>query len=146
MPATIPAERFDLGGEGVAYHDKVPGNAGGQFRPTEDVDIILSPDPGLGPYVVNNFQTGEWLLYTINVPAAGTYNIDIRASTTYSNSAYHIEIDGRNVTGTVSVPRTGSWTSFKWGGRKRVQLSAGTHLLKIVSDQEYFNLSAIRVR
>jgi hypothetical protein len=146
VPATIRAELFDRGGEGVAYHDQVPGNAGGQFRPEEDVDIIASPDAKLGPYVVNNFQTGEWMLYTINVPSGRIYDIDIRASTTSSTSAYHIEIDGTNVTGTVSVPRTGSWSTFKWGGRKRVKLTAGTHVLKIVADREYFNLNAIRLR
>lgn len=137
---------FDLGGEGVAYHDQVPGNAGGQFRPNEDVDIIASPDSKLGPYVINNFQTAEWLVYTINVATSASYYIEIRASTTYSDSAYHIEIDGQNVTGTLTVPRTGSWTTFKWLGRKRVSLTAGKHVLKIVADRQYFNLNAVRVR
>ncbi len=45
VPGTFEAENFDLGGEGVAYHDNVPGNAGGQYRLNEDVDIIVSSDP-----------------------------------------------------------------------------------------------------
>src|SRR5690242_7414693 len=40
VPTTIQAEQFDRGGEGVGYHDRSPGNAGKQFRPDEDVDII----------------------------------------------------------------------------------------------------------
>ena len=100
IPATLRAELFDRGGEAVAYHDGTSGNAGGQFRPAEDVDIIASPTAKIGPYVINNFQTGEWLAYTINVPSAGNYYIDVRASTTYSDSTFHIEIDGQNVTGT----------------------------------------------
>ena len=67
-------------------------------------------------------------------------------ATQENNSAHHTEIDGKNKTGTVTVPRTGSWTSFMWGGKKRVALTAGTHLLKIVADREYFKLNAIRVR
>src|SRR5436309_13463716 len=63
VPGSFEAEDFDLGGEGVAYHDLTPGNAGGVYRPYEDVDLY-SPD-GIG-YAINNFQTGEWMNYTIN--------------------------------------------------------------------------------
>src|SRR5712692_1245630 len=113
VPGSFEAENFDLGGEGVAYHDNTPGNQGGQYRLTEDVDIIVSSDPLGGGYVVNNFETGEWLNYTINVQATTLYTIEIRASTTFSNSAFHVEIDGVNVTGTIVVPNTGSWSAFQ---------------------------------
>ena len=43
VSGTFEAEDFDRGGEGVAYHDNVPGNAGGQYRTSEDVDIIPTP-------------------------------------------------------------------------------------------------------
>ena len=59
IPGTFEAEDFDRGGEGVAYHDNVPGNAGGQYRPNEDVDIIVSSDSAGGGFVVNNFETGS---------------------------------------------------------------------------------------
>src|SRR6266849_424324 len=98
VPGSFEAENFDLGGEGVAYHDNVPGNAGGQYRLSEDVDIIVSSDPLGGGYVVNNFETGEWLAYTINLAASANYDIEIRARTTFSNSAFHVEIDGVNAT------------------------------------------------
>src|SRR5258706_575822 len=145
VPGTFEAENFDLGGEGVAYHDNVPGNAGGQYRLNEDVDIILSSDTLGGGYVVNNFETGEWLAYTINVAASAQYDIGLRASSTFSTSAFHIELDGQNVTGTVSVPNTGDWNTFQWVGKTGVPLAAGLHLLKIAADQQYFNLNSIRV-
>src|SRR5260221_379940 len=143
VPGTFEAENFDLGGEGVAYHDNVPGNAGGQYRLNEDVDIILSSDTLGGGYVVNNFETGEWLAYTINVAASAQYDIGLRASSTFSTSAFHIELDGQNVTGTVSVPNTGDWNTFQWVGKTGVPLAAGLHLLKIAADQQYFNLNSI---
>src|SRR5439155_632269 len=110
VPGSFEAENFDLGGEGVAYHDNVPGNAGGQYRTSEDVDIIASSDPAGGGYVVNNFETGEWLAYTIHVTQTTTYRIDIRASNSGLTPSFHIEIDGVNVTGSVRVPDTGSWS------------------------------------
>jgi hypothetical protein len=54
-----------------------------------------------------------------------------------------MEIDGQNVTGTVSVPNTGSWNTFEWVGKTGVSLAAGRHVLKIVADQQYFNLNSI---
>src|SRR5713226_3021697 len=145
VPGSFEAENFDLGGEGVAYHDNVPGNAGGQYRLSEDADIIVSSDPLGGGYVVNNFETGEWLNYTVNVQATAPYDIEIRASTTLLNSAFHVEIDRVNVTGTVVVPNAGSWNAFQWAGKKGVSLAAGNHVLKIVADQQYFNLNSVRL-
>ena len=49
---TIQAERFDRGGEGVAYHDFDAKNAGNQFRPGEGMDIQATADPAGGAYDV----------------------------------------------------------------------------------------------
>ena len=146
LPGTFEVENFDSGGEGVAYHDNVAGNAGGLYRPGEDVDIVTSRDPDGGGYVVNNFETGEWLVYTVNVASSGFYDIDLRvASGTATNSAFRVEIDGANVTGSVAVPATGSFGTFQWVGKKSVPLTAGQHVLKLVSEQQYFDVNQIRV-
>src|SRR2546421_6440382 len=78
IPGSFEAENFDKGGEGQGYHDLTAGNAGGLYRTSEDVDIIASSDALGGGYVVNNFQNGEWLAYTVNVATAGTYDITLR--------------------------------------------------------------------
>src|SRR2546425_2459977 len=87
----IEAEDFDNGGEGVAYHDNVPGNAGGIYRPDEDVDII---SPYAGGFVVNNFEDGEWLEYGSNVPQAGVFPLETLASSEVGGSRSPTEIDG----------------------------------------------------
>ncbi|HEY2987978.1 MAG TPA: carbohydrate-binding protein, partial [Candidatus Binatia bacterium] len=140
VPAVFQAEDFDNGGEGVAYHDAVPGNAGGAYR-SEDVDIVAG---GTG-YVVNNIQTGEWLSYSINVAQTGTYRIEASVTSGMTASGFHIEIDGVDKTGSVTVPNSGSWSAFQWAGVGGVSLSAGAHTLKIVSEQEYFDLDAIQI-
>jgi hypothetical protein len=146
VPATIEAENFDKGGEGVAYHDNVAGNAGGQYRTGEDVDIIVSADSAGGGYVVNNFETGEWMKYTINVPTAGNYDLALRVSTSFTTSAFRVEVDGVDVTGRISVPSTGSWSAFQWVTAKTgLPLAAGDHVLRVVADQQYFNLNSLRV-
>ena len=149
IPGTIEAEDFDQGGEGVGYHDNTPGNQGDAgFRTNEDVDLFVANDASGGSaYIVKNFEAGEWLAYTISVPANGNYAIELRASTNsaFPNPAYHIEIDGTNATGTVVLPDTGGWDGYQWLGRKTVALSAGTHVLKLVSETAYFNVNSISV-
>jgi large repetitive protein len=142
VPGQIEAENFDKGGEGVAYHDAVAGNAGGLYRSTEDVDII---SPYAGGYVVNNFQTGEWLEYTINVTTTATYKIETLVSSEFTTSAFHVDIDGVNKTGTVAIPSTGLWTTFQWIAKDGIALSAGQHVLRITADIEYFNFDAMRI-
>jgi len=104
LPKAFEAVNFDNGGQGVAYNDLTAGNSGGQYRTAEDVDITTSADAQGGGYTVTNFQTGEWLAYTVNVPSAGSYDLAIRAANGQSAAAsFHIEIDGASVTGPVPV-------------------------------------------
>jgi len=99
----------------------------------------------VGPHDIVNFQTGEWLAYTVNVPQSGKYDIGARVASKYSSStAFHIEVDGVDVTGPITAD-TGSWTGFQWLGKQGVDLAAGTRVVKIVADKEYFGLNALRV-
>ncbi len=148
--AELEAEAFDAGGEGVAYHDNTAGNQGDAgHRTTENVDIFVSNDASSGSlYIVKNFGAGEWLAYTISVLGSGNYDIDVRASTNFDfpNSAYHLEVDGTNATGTVVLPDTGGWDNYQWVGKRTVALTAGTHVLTLVAEQPYFDLNSLRVQ
>jgi hypothetical protein len=144
IPGVIEAEDFDIGGEGVSWHDLTSGNQGGFYRSNTDVDIIAPAGNATGA-VVNNIQTGEWLEYTISVTQTGTYRLEANASSEFSTSRWHAEIDGVNVTGSVAVPNTGWWGTFQWIGVGGISLSAGQHVLRIYADQEYFNLDALRI-
>ena len=147
IPGTIEAENFDKGGQNVAYYDKTGGNQGAMYRTTEDVDVYATDDSGVsGGYVVKGFENGEWRNYTINVTASGNYNLEVRASTAQSDAAYRILIDGVDVTGRLAMPNTGGWHSYQWVSAKTgVPLAAGKHLLRIVSENQWFGLNAIRI-
>jgi hypothetical protein len=146
VPGTIEAENFDKGGQNVAYFDKTTGNQGGQYRTTEDVDVYSTDDSATGGYVVKGFENGEWRNYTFNVATAGNYNLEVRASTLQSDAAYRILIDGVDVTGRLAMPNTGGWHSYQWVTAKAgVPLAAGKHVLRIVSENQWFGLNQIRV-
>ena len=109
-----------------------------------DVDIVAAPGNATG-YVVNNFQSGERLSYTINVAQAGVYRIEAFVSSEFTDSRWHAEIDDVDVTGPMAVPSTGWWGTFQWFGKDGVSLTAGQHVLRVVAEQQYFNLDAIRI-
>jgi hypothetical protein len=129
IPGTIEAELFDNGGEGVAYHDTTPGNSGGALRNT-DVDIeAASP----GGYDVGWIDAGEWLQYTVNVVASGTYTVQFRVASLGQGGTFHLEMNGTNVSGSLTIPDTGGWQNWQTVSAT-VQLSSGTEFARIVID------------
>jgi hypothetical protein len=136
IPATVPgiieAERFDEGGEGVAYHDTTAGNKGGAYRAT-DVDIQPTTDIG-GGYNVGWTKPGEWLKYTIVVTTTGTYTLDTRLANIGTGSSFHVEVDGVAQAGTIAVPDTGAWNAWQTISTSGISLTAGQHVLRVVFD------------
>ncbi len=134
LPGTIQAEDFDNGGAEVAYHDTTAGNGGGAYRPSGvDVDIQATADAS-GAFNVGWVSAGEWLKYTVSVAAAGTYTIEVRVASPGTGGNFHIEADGVNVTGPLSVPATGDWQTWTTLSRAGVTLAAGTQVLRVVMD------------
>src|SRR4029079_3992807 len=132
VPGTIEAEDFDEGANGVAYRDTGTGNSGGQYRAT-DVDIELTSDSS-GGYDVGWAFAGEWLKYTVDVAAAGTYDISFRVASGGPGGTFHLEVNGANKTGAVSVPNTGGWQTWKTVTKTGVALAAGPQVWRLVMD------------
>ncbi len=145
IPGKIEAENYDTGGEGVAYHDTDAGNSGGQYRPTEGVDIESCSDTG-GGYNVGWTNAGEWLEYTVNVSTAGTYNIETRVASASAGGTCYIEFNGVNKTGNITVPVTGGWQNWTTVNATAI-LSAGTQIMRFYEvtsgyNVNYFNITA----
>lgn len=132
LPGTIEAENFDAGSAGVAYHDTTAGNTGGAYRST-NVDIGAATDTG-GGYRLGWVDAGEWLNYTVNVEAAGTYAIDVRVASNGAGGTFHLEVNGTDVTGPMSVPNTGGWQAWTTIRRTGVSLAAGPQVFRLVMD------------
>jgi hypothetical protein len=143
IPGTLQAEDFDTGGPGVAYQDSDATNNGGQYRPSEQVDIEVTTDTG-GGYNVGWVSSGEWLEYTVNVGEAGTYTVEFRVASAMSGGALHLEKDGVALTAVVSAPQTGGWQTWTTVTATGVSLSAGVQVLRVVFDGGPFNLNWIR--
>jgi glucose/arabinose dehydrogenase/PKD repeat protein/type 1 glutamine amidotransferase len=132
IPGTIQAENFDGGGEGLAYHDTDTGNNGGQYRATA-VDIESTTDAG-GGVNVGWTAGGEWLEYAINAVVDGIYTLGVRVASSGSAGTFHVEFDGQNKTGTMSVPDTAGWQNWVTLTRTNISLSAGLHIMRLALD------------
>src|SRR5260370_39745484 len=81
----------------------------------------------------------------VNVSAAGTYNLNVRVASPNTTAAYHVEVDGNNVTGSVTVPNTGGWQTYQTLTKTGVSLSAGQHILRVVIDNGGMNFNWLSV-
>lgn len=142
-PATIPgrieAENFDNGGQGIAYNDADATNSGGLYR-NEGVDIEACGDGG---YDVGYTNGGEWLAYTVNITTPGTYTIQVRAASPDGGRQCHIELDGVNISGPVTIPNTGGWQTYQTLTATTPALTTGMKTLRIVMDSDGFNVDYI---
>ena len=129
VPAKVQAEDFDLGGEGIAYHDIDATNNGGLYRATEGVDIEASSDADASPNI-GWMQAGEWLEYTVEFRVTQLYNLYTRVASANGGGQYRILIDGVDVSGTMDVSSTGSWQTYVTHVIKDIPVTAGVHLVR----------------
>ena len=129
IPGSIEAVNFDNGSSGTAYVDKTGGNSGGAYRQT-DVDIEASAGGG---YNVGWVDPGEWLAYTVNVTQSGSYTVTFRVAASGQGGRFHLEMNGADVTGPITVPNTGGWQNWQ-SVTASVSLTAGQQTARLAFD------------
>ena len=143
IPGTIQAEDYDLGGPGVSYHDTTNGNNGNRYR-EDNVDISFSGDTG-GGELVGWIANGEWLEYTTNV-TPGTYNIELRVASGFSNPGSAVIKLGNQTLGTIDVTGTGGWRTWQTRTLTGANVTvSGNQVLRIeMTDGAGFNINWIK--
>jgi len=125
IPGSVELEDFDNGGAGVAYADATFGNLGGAYRPTESVDIepIAS-----GGYQIGWINANEWLCYSVDVKAVGTFTATVKYAANSAGSEASLFVDGADKSGVVAFPTSGgAWSSKSFD----IPLTPGKHILKL---------------
>ncbi len=135
IPGKIEAEHWDKGPAGVAYHDIDETNKGEHYREVTQVDIEKRSDASNG-HGLGWTKAGEWLIYTVKVEEAGSYSITMPVASNKKGGHFHMEINGKDITGPIHVPDTGSWQQLKVITHKGVKLKKGTHRIKVSMDKE----------
>lgn len=131
IPGKIQCEYFDLGGEGIAYHDTDSTNSGSgglnpangsylnEFRKNEGVDISYTKmderkidnnpynlvEPEEEQFYVGWTEPGEWMKYTVTVQKSGVYKVGFMY-TFNRGGKISLSIDDKNVTGPIDIVTT----------------------------------------
>jgi endoglucanase Acf2/PKD repeat protein len=144
VPGRVEAEFFDLGGEGLAYHDNDVSNNGGAFRTEEAVDIESTVDTD-GGFNVGWTDTGEWIEYTIEVAEAGNYDVSFRVASLNGGGNLHLEFNGVDKTGLIAIAATGGWQDWQTVAVNDIALEAGLQVMRLAIDNGGFNLNWIEL-
>lgn len=132
----IEAEDYDR------YADWNEGNQCGAYR-TDDVDIQNSREGG---FHICRIRADEWLEFDVDVLGDGIYDLTARVSNKGStDAAYHVEIDGVDVTGSVAVPVTGGFQTWIELTSTGVPILPGTHVLTIYMDGNRFTFDRLEI-
>ena len=155
IPGIIFAANYDLGTQGVAYNDTVfqtlsqsgaAWNTGNTYR-NDGVDIEANTDiaPYNMGYDVGWTDDDEWMLYTVNVATAGVYDLSLRCASGMTSPGFlHIEMDGTDVSGLVTITGTGGWKTWKDFTVNGIPLPVGKHKMKLVFDKAGYNINALK--
>jgi len=122
IPAKIEAENFTEATEG-------------RTETTNDIDGELN---------IGWIDADEYLLYNINVPVSGEYNIDFRVASRSTGTNFEI-YQGNSLIGSISSQATGDWQTWETVVTK-VSLDAGEQTLKIVATDNGWNINWFEIK
>jgi hypothetical protein len=139
IPGMLQVEDYDVGGQRQSYYDEDSQNQGEAYR-EDAVDVVAIKDG----YAVGYTVTGEWLEYTVNVKAAGTYQIRANVSSGLENSSFRLFLDDEAISDTIVVPKGEDWDTYgSVEDETSKALTAGEHVLKLAITGGYVNLDWI---
>lgn len=158
IPGVVQCALYDLGGEGVAYHDSDSINHGSgelnqkpehqrnhagpylwNFRKDEGVDISYVKDfadlnhtnlvsPHINQLYIGWTTNGEWCNYTVDVKIPGTYTI--KALYSYETNTVTFDLDGKPGAVCRIPVATPSWHYWNLANIGSISFpEAGRHLL-----------------
>jgi len=134
IPGVLEAEDFDLGGEGLAYHDADAANIPGKYRPDEGVDIYDRLGDG---FHIGNAIPGEWLEYSLNVQSEGWYNVTTHIAALQGGGTFQLKAD--TVMSEIIAVKSSNSALNTLPYTTRMRLKAGEQILRfsILSSPAY---------
>jgi GH18 family chitinase len=141
----VEGEKYDVGGEGISYHDTTSTNTLGQFRTGANEGVDVEQVCGTGCYDISAIVGGEWTKYTVNAAVAGTYKVQLGLAASATSHMHIVDASGNNLTGSLTVNSTGSLTTFQaQSPTATFTLPAGTQVLQFVFDDGTMALNWVK--
>lgn len=147
IPGKVEAEDFDIPGKGRnedgtsndSYGDDSENHGDSDYRKDTGVDLYKK---ATGVIVGYNSE-GDWLEWTVNVKEAGDYTMFAAVAAAGSTSSFQLSLDGKELTGVVSVPAATSGEENYDDYNKvsaNVTLPAGKHILRMDVTGAWFDV------
>lgn len=133
IPGKIETEHYDEGKPGEAYYDADEKNLGADYRGVTHVDIEKRDDASNG-HGIGWTKAGEWVAYSVEVKESGDYDVKFILSAPSEGGKIHLDFNGKDATGPIAVPNTGSFQKLGSVVKKNVPLEAGKYVMKMVMD------------
>jgi hypothetical protein len=152
LPGVLQVENYDLGGEGVAYHDTEEENLGETagsptYREDDGVDLQVNDDATV--VNIGYVAPDEWTEYTVNVQEAAAYDFEFFVASDPGGTAVKIQsVDGEMVTDLgelAAFPTTGGWTTYVPIVVSGINLNAGQQILRLAFTGGNVNVDKISI-
>jgi hypothetical protein len=145
---------FDLGGEGVGFHDSNtnhdPGSGGADYRTNLGDYLSAAMDIEGSGGNIGFTNNGEWLMYTVYVQDEGDYEIDWYISVNGGGAACHIEVDG-NASPVYILTNNANWSDWRYYCEREgiaapvYHLTVGKHKIMYYWNGGDFNYNGLRI-
>ena len=111
---------------------------------TSDTALVSDPDASNGSKVGNINNTTSGVTFTIRVPTAGSYVVNVRYDNgTGAASTHNVSVNGGTASA-ISYPATVNWGRYGWA-QKTVSLNAGANTIAFTKGTSYAELDAIQL-
>jgi hypothetical protein len=149
----IKAVDFDIGGEGVGFHDADANNTTVNYRRDRGdtrSDAVYAMEGGVYDGCIGYLHNNLWVNYTVDVLDAGNYEIDFRIAVSGNGARCRIETDGES---SAEYPMNNNGNGSDWRyycefnhiDPPTYYLSAGKHVVRFYSMSANYNFNGLRL-
>ncbi len=154
IPGVVYPTDFDMGVLGKAYYDTevanyqvttgnyTSWNNGWAYR-NDGVDIQASSDNvNSNGYNIGWLETGEWMLYDVNVANTAVYEVKVRVASGINGGRFHFGVGDADISKPYQTSGTNGWQNWETVVIPNVILDASDKKLKFYMDEGGFNLGS----
>jgi hypothetical protein len=109
-----------------------------------DTSVVAHVQASNGSKVGNINNAGSYVEFQVNVPAAGTYTMNVRYDNGFGSTATHnVSVNG-GAASSINYPATVDWSRYNWA-QKSVSLNAGNNTIRFAKGTNFAELDVLNL-
>jgi hypothetical protein len=109
-----------------------------------DASVVSHVQASNGSKIGNINNAGSYVEFTVNVPAAGAYTMNVRYDNGFGSTATHnVSVNG-GTPSSISYPATVDWNRFNWA-QKSVTLNAGNNTIRFAKGTNFAEIDVLHL-